>query len=237
MLASLVLLACTANPDTSDTPPAEALPNVVRLTTTDGVELVADHWPASSPARPAVVLLHMTPRGPYTRKDWPTPFVEALHARDWAVMAIDRRGAGASQGVADEAFMGPGGRLDVAAAVTHLAPSGPLGLIGASNGTTSMIDYADWAPTQGYPQVAAMGFLSPGDYTENQTPLAEVAVIPSIFAYPESERAWPESKRPLDPGTWAFHEFPGSAHGTFLFAEQEALPATLDAFFVQRLEP
>lgn len=234
MLLPLLLLACASTPEP---PPGATSPQVVRLTTTDGVELVADHWPASSPARPAVVLLHMTPRGPYTRKDWPVPFIEALHARDWAVLALDRRGAGASQGLADEAFLGPGGRLDVAAAVTHLAPSGPLGLIGASNGTTSMIDYADWAPTQGYPQVAAMGFLSPGDYTENQTPLAEVAVIPSIFAYPESERAWPESKRPLDPGTWAFHEFPGSAHGTFLFAEQETLPATLEGFLAQRLDP
>lgn len=204
--------------------PLGPVPEVVTAQTRDGVALVADLWPGQ-PGAPGVVLLHMTPRGPFTRKDWPGALTGALHGRGWHVVAIDRRGAGDSGGRAADAFSGPAGRLDVEAAVglARGRGAGPIAIVGASNGTTSMIDYAAWAPSEGLPEPVALGFLSGGDYTERQTAMAELPRVPAFFGYPTAERAWSEAQRPLDPGSWTFYEWPGDAHGTLAFGPHPEL--------------
>jgi len=226
MLLLLLALGCN-----KVEPPPEGA-STVQLTTRDGVSLVADLYPASAAGRPGVVLLHMTPRGPWNRKDWPVSFIEKLHAHDWAVIAVDRRGAGDSGGEATDAFEGDNGRYDVEACVAKLNENtlGALVVIGASNGTTSMIDYAVWAGGEGLPEVAAMGFMTGGTYTEHQTAMADVPKVPAIFTYSTEERDWSVAQQPLDPGTWSFREYPDGAHGTKMFEAEPAVADHLDAF-------
>jgi pimeloyl-ACP methyl ester carboxylesterase len=229
MLLLLLALGCKA---TADDPLPEGA-STVQLTTRDDVTLVADLYPASTTERPGVVLLHMTPRGPWNRTDWPTDFIEKLHAHDWAVIAVDRRGAGDSGGEADDAFEGEKGKYDVEACVLKLNENslGALAVIGASNGTTSMIDYAVWAGGEGLPEVAAMGFMTGGTYTENQTGISDVPKVPAIFTYSTEERDWSVAQQPLDPGTWSFREYPDGAHGTQMFEAKPEVADHLDAFF------
>jgi pimeloyl-ACP methyl ester carboxylesterase len=179
----------------------------------------------------------MTPRGPWTRTDWPDPFVESLHAQGLAVIRIDRRGAGESGGNADDAFDGETGRYDVEAAVQYLAANGlgKLAVVGASNGTTSLVDYAVWAEGENLPAVAAMAFMSPGSYTENQTAFADVPQVPALFQYPSNESAWPETQQAAAPDLWTFTEYTGTAHGTQLFADNDATAAELQMFLVDAL--
>ncbi len=219
-------------------PPPRRSMEVVSLSTTDGVTLQADMWPGDAGA-PAVLLLHMTPKGGYHRKDWPSDLTSKLHARRWWVLALDRRGAGASGGKADDAFLGPGGRLDVDSAMRWLEGQGVdrVAIVGASNGTTSMIDYAA-APTPGLPAVVGLGYLSGGTYTENQTALASVPLLPSFFAYPESEAEWSEKALATMPeaSLVARRAFPGTDHGTKLFGTQPELVGALEGWLARVLD-
>lgn len=135
------------------------------------------------------------------------------------MITVDRRGAGDSEGVAEDAFRGDKGRYDVQACVKALPDRGlsSLAVIGASNGTTSMIDYAVWAPGEGLPPVDALGFMTGGTYTENQTAMADVPEVPAVFTDSTEERAWSVQQQTLDPGTWRFLEYPDGAHGTRMF--------------------
>lgn len=197
------------------------------LTTADGVRLVADAWPGDAGA-PAVLLLHMTPNGGYRRTDWPKPLIDGLVAKRWTALVPDRRGAGDSGGKADDAHKGPGGRLDVVACLRWLGHSGVdrVVIVGASNGTTSMIDYAA-RPEPGLPAVVGLGFLSPGPYTENQTKMADVPPLPGFYAYPASERAWPDSVAALGRPLELRRMFPGDVHGTKLFGPHPELVEAL----------
>lgn len=207
---------------------------VVHLQTRDGVTLEGDYYPASAPGRPGVVLLHMIPPG-NDRTNWPEAFIAELAAHDWAVINIDRRGAGNSEGDATDAYEGELGRYDTEAAVTRLTTDGygPVGIMGASNGTTSMIDYAAWAPGEGLPVPAVLGFLTGGTYTEAQTSMEEVVDLPCVFTYQTSENAWSEEQRALDPGDWEFHEYPGAGHGTQMLtsSDGDAVTAALVDYF------
>ena len=209
----------------------------VELLTRDDVLIVGDSFPASVPGRPGVVLVHMTPRGPWVRSDWPDSFVEALVAEDIAVIRIDRRGAGESGGVAEEAYTGETGRYDVEAAVLHLADMGlgTLAVVGASNGSTSALDYAVWAGSAGLPEVDAIAMMSPGAYTENQTSLTDISDLPVLFQYPSTEAEWPGTQQLLERDAWTFTEYAGSAHGTQLFAEGPAPSADLVSFLMASL--
>lgn len=210
----------------------------VTLETRDGVSLAADHYPAAA-GRPGLVLLHMHPGG-NDRSNWPCSFIQALSNQDWAVVVPDRRGTGGSGGEVDDAFEGESGRYDVEAAVGVLsrAEVGNLGVLGASNGTTSMIDYLVWATGEGLPQAVATGFLSGGSYTENQTGMTAVAelAIPSIFAYPTSEAAWADAQAARAVEGWAFREYPGGDHGTRLFDSSPAIAQELVTFLAGNLD-
>ena len=208
----------------------------VELVTLDDVTLVADAWVQSEPA-PGVVFLHMTPRGPWTRADWPDTLMESLHQQGLSVIRLDRRGAGESGGEAVDAFEGPLGRNDVEAAVRYLTQAGmtELGVVGASNGSTSAIDYAAWAAGAGHPSVHALAMMSPGTYTENQTAVADLPELPVLVQYPATESDWPASIQASVPATWQFVEYEGSTHGTQLFEAHDAVAAELDAFLVDTL--
>ncbi|MEM6928352.1 MAG: hypothetical protein AAF602_15570, partial [Myxococcota bacterium] len=220
-MLSLLALACSNTPVPVQTPIPVPAPvpaptsdvEVVTLQTSDGVALQADYY-GTDPA-PAFVLLHMIPPS-NDRTNWPRSFVDALQAEGWAALVVDRRGAGGSEGTARDAYEGPNGRLDADAAVAFLTERGhgPIALIGASNGTTSILDYATWAGENDRPAPVALGFMTGGGYTENQTAMSELSGIPSVFTYSTAEATWSEQQRGLDDGNWSFLEYPGGAHGT-----------------------
>lgn len=201
----------------------------ITLTTRDGLVLAADYHPASAEGRPGVVLVHMIPPG-NDRSNWPQAFIDELVGHDWAVINLDRRGAGDSEGTAEDAYEGEAGRYDVEAAVLKLQEEGygAVGIMGASNGTTSMIDYAAWANGEGLPVPAVLAFLTGGVYTENQTDMKQVVGFPCIFTYQTTESAWSEQQRSLAPGSWEFHEYSGAGHGTQMLESSAAGQVTSD---------
>lgn len=234
LVAFLLLTACSCSPDSPDTTDTDVVDTedtdvswvapdagVITLETRDGVTLEADYLPAPTEGAPAVVLLHMIPPS-NTRADWPASFRDQLTAKGWSVLAVDRRGAGGSGGIASEAYTGEKGRYDVEACAKRLAEDGygELVILGASNGTTSMIDYAVWAPSEGLPEPVGLAFLSGGSYTEAQTAMEDVPKVPMAFLYPPAESDWPEAQQPLDPGTWSFTSYEGGDHGTRLFTTE-----------------
>lgn len=239
LLIPLALAACASEPTPSVDPTDDVAgwtapdSGVITLTTRDDVTLEADYQAASTEGASAVILLHMIPPG-NTRTGWPEAFRNSLHAEGWTILNLDRRGAGGSGGVATEAYQGEKGRYDVEAAAKKIAADGygKIAILGASNGTTSMIDYASWAASEGLPEPVGLGYLSGGAYTETQTAMADVPKVPAAFLYPPSEAAWPDAQKPLDPGSWSFTAYDQGAHGTRLFttAENEAVSADLLTF-------
>ncbi len=209
-----------------------AEPEVVHFATEDGVRLEAAYFAANQSSRPAVVLLHMIPpsnnRGNYSR-----PVIDALTAGCVSVLNVDRRGAGGSEGNAREAYDGPLGVQDANAAVQFLLDqevppdATRIAMVGASNGTTTLVDYA----AQATPPAAlrAAVFLSGGTYSENQVPLTpeHFGDAPVLFLYPTGEAAWNEDHATGAPDSWTFEEVMPGAHGTRMFAPH---PESLDTF-------
>src|SRR5690606_18492400 len=119
---------------------------VVGLPTDDGLTLEADLHTAGV-GGPAVVLLHMAPPT-NDRTNWPDDLIAQLVASGVTVLNVDRRGTAASGGLAEEAANGPNGVLDAKAAFDFLAYSECLididriVWVGASNGTTTVLDFA-----------------------------------------------------------------------------------------------
>ena len=225
-----------------DTAPAEDIAppscdtawTVVHFDTSDGVTLEADYRAAESPGPGAVVLVHMVPPA-WDRTSWPLRVRDQLHDLGLSVLSIDRRGAGASGGTAVDAYKGPGGRLDLEAAVTFLLaqPCAPAAtrvvLIGASNGTTSTLDYlAGHDPA--LPAPAGLAWLSPGAYTENQTKLADLGAGPILWLYPDTE-PWSETWNEGAPETWTFVKVSPGAHGTHML-DDGPMEATVMAALV-----
>ncbi len=218
----------TGDDDTSWTPPDGG---VITLTTRDGVTLEADYYPAAAAGAPGVVLLHMNPM--YNdRTNWPPEFIGLLRARDWAVLAVDRRGTGGSGGDPEEAFQGEKGRWDVEACAARLRDDGygDLAIVGASNGTTSMLDYAVWAPEESLPEPVTMVYMTGGTYTEYNTEMERAPAVPALFTYSTEEATWSELQRDLDPGSWVFSEYPGAGHGTQMFEGAPEIAGDIDAF-------
>lgn len=109
---------------------------------------------------------------------------------------------------------------------------------GDANGTTSMIDYAVWAPGEGLPEPVALGFMTGGDYTENQTPMEDVAALgtPAVFTYSTAEAAWSIEQQGLDPGVWEFFDYTGGDHGTLMFDAAPEVADDLDGFLAGVLD-
>lgn len=198
---------------------------VVEITTSDDLTLRADLLPAPAADRGAVVLFHMKPPG-YHRGNWPEHVRAALGAEGVAVLNVDRRGAGESEGVAEDAYLGPGALRDMEAAV-RLLTDGDLGcavdparlvLVGASNGTTATMDYVV-AHDAALPAPAAVVWMSPGTYTENQNAIADhratLDPLPMLWLYPTTE-PWSQDFLDGASASWTLTER-GDQHGTKMF--------------------
>ncbi|MEM9865011.1 MAG: alpha/beta fold hydrolase [Myxococcota bacterium] len=186
---------------------------VVRFETSDGVELEADRYEPSTPSGLGVVLLHMIPPS-NDRSNYPAAFIDALSERCALVLNVDRRGAGGSAGSARDAYTGDSGVLDAVAAVAHLRERGAerIAIVGASNGTTTLLDYV----ASDAPDPVAAVFLSGGTYTENQHPLSSLGAVPALFLYPPGEASWNE-RDGNGRDTRTFESVSPGAHGTRLF--------------------
>jgi pimeloyl-ACP methyl ester carboxylesterase len=225
-------------PDTHD-PCRRVGRQTVTFTTDDGVALEADLYPAG-PGSPAALLLHMIPPR-HDRRDYPVRFIDALLLRGITVLNLDRRGAGGSKGEAREAYRGPKGWLDAKAAHDFLrrrpcpVDVARLACVGASNGTTSCVDFAVQA--EKHEDVAtprAVVLLTGGGYTEAQhrfrdhRPLLEK--LPLLFVYGTAEARWSLERKKGAPGAWRFQEERGlskaAGHGTLVF---RARPKSINA--------
>lgn len=211
-------------------------PAVVSFLTDDGVKLEADDYPTGEGLGPSVVLLHMIPPA-NDRSNYPPAFIDALVAQKIRVLNVDRRGAGASEGDALEAYTGDKGKLDAKAAMLHLTSGAcgvdpmRIGVVGASNGTTTALDYAVHASANSeLPFPSALVFLTGGSYTENQNSLGahhdELAQVPIQFVFSAAESAWSKGYQPGAPSAWRFQEYDPGDHGTKMF---EARPESIDA--------
>lgn len=212
----------------------------VELQTEDGLTLEADFYSSGVAGGKAVFLLHMIPPG-NDKSNYTPEFINALGAAGFSVLNVNRRGAGASEGDPVQAYEGPNGRLDAVAAHDFLTmdgcgtPPSLISAVGASNGTTTVTDFAVGASPEDRP--AAMVLLSPGQYTENQNTYVDAAgtlsAIPMYFGFPDSESEWPEAMMPLDTGLWQFSQFEGGQHGTRLFSSHPESIAEIVAFLDQ----
>ena len=233
-----------ADEDAQVETPCDRSARVVRFEASDGVALEAD-LELFDGEGPAVVLLHMIPPA-NDRTSYPPRVRDALRATGVHVLNVDRRGAGGSAGEARDAYEGEGGRLDVEAAVHFLQDLPPscgvdltrLFLVGASNGTTSALDYAV-AHDEALPDVTRMVWLSPGTYTETQHAiddhLMQLASMRILLIHPESEDY---AERFLDPqpAGWDILALEGGAHGTRNF-DDGALEAQQLGAMVEFLTP
>lgn len=222
---------CSPPEASTTTPFSPPGAGVITLEARDGTTLEADYYPQPEPS-PGMVLLHMVPPS-NDRTNWPSDFVQRMYDLGYSLLVVDRRGAGGSEGDPAEAYEGPKGRTDVEACAVRLTADGygPLAIVGASNGTTSMVDYAIWAPSQGLPAPVALGFMTGGAYTENNEAMTDLPAIPAVFTYSTAERDWSEAQRPLDPGTWTFLEYADGDHGTRMFDAVPTVTDDLASFF------
>lgn len=226
---TVLLLACAPGTDVADADTEVVMDQpvvcgaeerVVSFVTEDGVRLSADYRPAPAAGAGAVVLFHMIPPG-NDRSGYPKRVRDALAGTGVAVLNVDRRGAGASEGVAEEAYKGPGGLRDVEAAVHFLLASGctpasgRILLVGASNGTTSVHDYVVGHAAD-LPDPSALVWMSPGTYTENQSKVGENdRALPVLWLFPTTE-PWSKGLQTGAPSGWTFVER-GAQHGTRMF--------------------
>lgn len=241
----LMMLACGEKDDVPDdteavvdTEATWAMPEggVIELTTSDEVTLVADYYPVDAQGAPAVVLLHMIPPT-WDRTSWPQDFIGMLTDQGWTVLVPDRRGAGDSGGKAQDAYNGPKGKYDAEACVRRLMDDGygDVAIIGASNGTTTTLDYTLWAGEAQLPTPVALGFMTGGGYTEGQSSMSDLGEIPSIFTYSTAERAWSVEQQDLGRSSWVFKEYEGGAHGTQMFNSKPEVKDDLVAFLADQL--
>jgi pimeloyl-ACP methyl ester carboxylesterase len=221
--------------------PADA--TVVTLQTDDGLSLAADFHPAGV-AGAAAVLLHMAPTSGFDRTDWPIEFIDALARSGVSVLAVDRRGAGESEGDAADAA-GPAGWLDAKAAYDFLGASAcgidttRIAWIGASNGTTTALDFAIAASGDAaLDDVAALVFLTGGLYTENQNAISDnvyyLGGVPILFVYQPSESDWSLQFQGGAPESWEFLEVTGG-HGTEIFGIDPTVGPSILAFLSRRI--
>lgn len=217
---------------------------LVTFPTRDGVDLVADYLPAEEPNHGAVVLFHMAPPD-NDRAGYPADMRRALGELGVSVLNVDRRGAGASGGSAPDATRGIMARLDMEASTDFLTrtdrlcpvDSSKFILVGASNGSTSVLDYTV-AHEPELPHPAGVVWMSPGTYTESNHEVSDhrdvLDPLPMLWLYPEDE-PYSDQWRSGAGEDWSFHP-EGAAHGTRMFDGGELQDATVGriAEFVQR---
>ncbi len=209
---------------------------VVSLSARDGVTIEADLYAASSADRPALVLVHMDPSSGAHRGNWPGEFLQLLVDSDWNLIVPDRRGAGGSEGVATDAFETVAGAWDIEACVLELPEATSLGLVAASNGTTSMIDYAAMASDEGWTAPETLTFVSVVGSTTNNHAIGDVPATTAHFAFPTGEADNNEPWQAANPGSWTFQEYDPGAHGTRMFENTPELAPDLHAWLDSQLD-
>jgi hypothetical protein len=107
--------------------------------------------------------------------------------------------------------------------------SSHLVLVGASNGTTAVMDYVA-AHDEALPEPSGLVWLSPGEYTENQHAIADyrtpLEALPMLWLFPSTE-PWARDFRAGAPATWTLVER-GEAHGTDMFDGGDLETAALE---------
>ena len=216
--------------------------SVVQFDTSDGVTLEADYIRPSKTSAGAAALFHMIPPN-HDRTNYPQRALDKLAEKGIAVLNVDRRGAGGSEGNPREAYQGPNGKLDVEAAVRFLtsgdrecpSDSAKIVLVGASNGTTSVLDYTVARQDTQLPDPSAIIWMSPGRYTIAQNRISNnrntLDTIPIFWIHPDNE-PWSNQFKNNAPSGWKFKEIQNGRHGTLNFdngtLEQEVLPPFVD---------
>ncbi len=168
--------ACRARPEVSSgdvrggpapEQPASGKPyKTVEIDSTDGTPIYASLYAADKPNSPALLLLHQWQSDRHSFDD----FAEMMHAKGFAVLAIDGRGFGESNHHANGSVLSPGrsdadvkamlGDVDAAFSYLSKQPNvdaSRVGIVGASYGSSLAIIYA-----ADHPNVAAVALLSPG---------------------------------------------------------------------------
>jgi hypothetical protein len=217
---------------------AETVANIT-LTTDDGVDLVADSYTTGTVGDPGVILLHMIPPG-NSKANYPATFIDPLVARGFNVINVNRRGAPGSGGTATEAYLGPNGKFDAKAGYDYLVahacatPAASIAVVGASNGTTTTVDFSVYAASEAsVEQPAALVFLSGGAYTESQNTISgNIDALddhPIWLGYPTAEAAWNLGVEAIAPQTWQFTEYSPGSHGTLLFgSDSDSITDVID---------
>lgn len=157
------------------------------LTTSDGVQLYGDYYPAQKPNAPAVLLLHMMPA---TKDSW-REFAEKLQKEGFQALAIDFRGHGKStqkngQTINYKDFNDTQQQekiIDVETAVKFFTdkniPLEKISLVGASIGANLAIQYMSE-----HHEIIAGTALSPGlDYKgiKTEEPVKKLTSAQEIF--------------------------------------------------------
>lgn len=208
----------------------------VTVTTDDGQNLEAEIYPSGTRSGPGAVLLHMTPSGFNDRTNYPQSFIDALTAKGMTVLNMNRRGVGGPAALARSAYEGPDGKFDAKGGYDFLVnhdcaiDASRIVFVGASNGTTTALDFAVYASREATVEVpAALVFLTGGTYTENNNTIAAertlLDALPIQFVYSNAESAWSAQFLANAADTWTFDEFDPGGHGTQMFGVQ---PTSID---------
>jgi len=226
MLSIFAFIGCTLHDSAGSTVVDPPDPEVIRLTTPDGLELEAD-WYAKGGDAPAALLLHMNPAN-WDRTSWPRDFIGGLFEDGFSVLVPDRRGTGGSDGEPEDAWDGPNGVNDAISAWDHFDAEGAGDriIVGASNGTTTALDFALAAAA---PPVA-MVFMTGGDYTETNHAMSDLAFDRLMFTYSTEEDDWSEAQKPGSPADWCFIEYSSGEHGTHMFEARPEVAEDIRAF-------
>lgn len=254
-LVAIIVAVGAANSAADDAPVVlcerATAPTPVTLQTDDGVKLLADYYPSGNPGGPGVVLLHMIPPR-FDYKSYPEAFIRNLVAETGAsVININRRGAKGSGGVAKAAYKGEKGWLDAKAGRDFLVlspcavASDQIAMIGASNGTTTLLDYAvEAAAREDLDPPSRIVFMSAGQYTENQhsfrAALTSIGAPPIYAVYSANEKQWNESAAAIAKAggvAWSATMYEPGTHGTKLFSSDPGVAQVLIDFIAAGTKP
>ncbi len=237
-----VLAACTQATQPPPTPTVDPLladdtPKAVEFNTQDGVAIRGVYYPSITikTAAPALLLVHMLNSN---KESWQN-FAAAAQQAGYAVLAIDLRGHGQSDGRNfDFSLMDN----DLDAAINWLSArpelnQNRLGLIGASIGANLALRAGSR-----YAQVKTVVLLSPGlDYrgVTSLEALGKYGQRPVMLVAAEKDTAATDSARTLNSRALGQHQlqiYPGSDHGTAIFQAQAGLQPMLLAWLASTIK-
>lgn len=239
LVSGVLLSACAPGPGAADVTPTEparvtTAPSPTPPPSTDfralsvpvegGATLAARFYPPADSPGPGVLLLHMW-RG--QKEDW-APFATRLQEAGYAVLVLDLRGHGESGGSAEP--VEPQLWIDDVVQAWQVLAEQPevdgqrTAIIGASIGANLALRAA--AELE---QVQAVALLSPGlEYhgVTTEDGMAAYGERPVLIAAAEGDTYAADSAHELverAQGSPVLTLYPGSAHGTDLFATQPDL--------------